>query len=97
MHSPDGKRRGGADAASMGGPLVMQVVMHKGDHMNRIAKIIYLLVMVTLPVASLAQGWTDYGKITELNQQPNTDSVDVYIIADLPNNPTSCPMNCINH
>jgi len=25
-HSPDGKKRGGADAASLGGPLVMQVV-----------------------------------------------------------------------
>jgi hypothetical protein len=26
-HSPDGKKRGGADAASLGGPLVMQVVL----------------------------------------------------------------------
>lgn len=26
MHSPDGKKRGGADAVSLGGPLVMQVV-----------------------------------------------------------------------
>jgi hypothetical protein len=26
LHSPDGKKRGGADAASFGGPLVMQVV-----------------------------------------------------------------------
>ena len=27
LHSPDGDRRGGADAASLGGPLVMQVVV----------------------------------------------------------------------
>ena len=27
---PDGKKRGGADAASLGGPLVMQVVIRKG-------------------------------------------------------------------
>jgi hypothetical protein len=26
LHSPDGKKRGGADATSLGGPLVMQVV-----------------------------------------------------------------------
>ena len=26
MHSPDGKKRGGADAVSLGGPLVMLVV-----------------------------------------------------------------------
>jgi hypothetical protein len=26
MHTPDGKKRGGADAACFGGPLVMQVV-----------------------------------------------------------------------
>jgi len=26
LHSPDGKKRGGAVAASLGGPLVMQVV-----------------------------------------------------------------------
>jgi len=25
-HSPDGKKRGGADAASLGGPLMMQIV-----------------------------------------------------------------------
>jgi len=29
LHSPDGKKRGGADAASLGGPLVMQVVSVK--------------------------------------------------------------------
>lgn len=29
MHSPDGKKRGGADAASLGGPLVMQVVLRE--------------------------------------------------------------------
>jgi hypothetical protein len=32
-HSPDGKKRGGADAASLGGPLVMQVV--PGDWLRR--------------------------------------------------------------
>jgi len=26
LHSPDGKKRGGADAVGLGGPLVMQVV-----------------------------------------------------------------------
>jgi len=29
LHSPDGKKRGGAEAAKLGGPLVMQVV---GQH-----------------------------------------------------------------
>ena len=29
LHSPDGKKRGGADAASLGGPLVMRVVRLK--------------------------------------------------------------------
>ena len=28
MHSPAGKKRGGAEAANLGGPLVMQVVSH---------------------------------------------------------------------
>jgi hypothetical protein len=27
LHSPDGKKRGGAGAAILGGPLVMQVVL----------------------------------------------------------------------
>jgi len=27
LHSPDGKKRGGADAVSLGGPLVMHPVM----------------------------------------------------------------------
>jgi hypothetical protein len=27
LHSPDGKKRGGAEAAILDGPLVMQVVM----------------------------------------------------------------------
>jgi len=29
MHSPDGKKLGGADAVSLGGPLVMLVVQEK--------------------------------------------------------------------
>jgi hypothetical protein len=31
LHSPDGKKRGGAVAASLGGPLVMQVDMEKSQ------------------------------------------------------------------
>jgi hypothetical protein len=29
LHSPDGKKRGGAEEASLGGPLVMQVMCKK--------------------------------------------------------------------
>ena len=31
MHSPDGKKRGGADAASLGGPLVMQTLVRQAQ------------------------------------------------------------------
>lgn len=35
-------------------------------------------------------GWTDYGPITEINQQPGGSGHDVYIKADLPNNYSGC-------
>ena len=34
-HSPDGKKRGGADSANLGGPLVMQVVHGGFSAVNR--------------------------------------------------------------
>jgi len=33
-HSPDGKKRCGADAASLGGPLVMQVIKRRSAPLN---------------------------------------------------------------
>jgi len=32
--SPDGKKRGGADAVKLGGPLVMQVVKHPATYVH---------------------------------------------------------------
>jgi hypothetical protein len=44
-HSPDGKKRGGADAASLGGPLVMQVVLGGYAAENRGADFVQHLVL----------------------------------------------------
>jgi len=35
LHSPDGEKRGGADAASFLAPLVMQVVMFQTNELTR--------------------------------------------------------------
>ncbi|MEM9383891.1 MAG: hypothetical protein AAGA68_02450 [Pseudomonadota bacterium] len=40
--------------------------------------------------ASHSAGWTGWGLITEISQQPATGTADVLIVATLPNNPTSC-------
>ena len=46
MHSPDGKKRGGAGAVSLGGPLVMQVVMYLMEKMQTILKCIVTLFLI---------------------------------------------------
>jgi len=57
--------------------------------MNKL-KLSLLLFCSLIAVANVnAAGWTGYGKIAELNQQPE-GNVDVYIVANLPNNPTTC-------
>jgi hypothetical protein len=45
LHSPDGKKRGGADAASLGGPLVMHIV---GQRMNTKEKLMKAILFALL-------------------------------------------------
>lgn len=40
MHSPDGEKRGGADAASLWAPLVMHIGYAQGIIMNKIKVVI---------------------------------------------------------
>lgn len=54
MHSPDGMKRGGADAVSFGGPLVMQGVIEKMEIPSELIGTIFLLsgcflMLLTLP------------------------------------------------
>jgi len=51
----------------------------------------YVITVLVLFGASnvYSAGWTGYGKITEINQQPS-GVADVLIVADLPNNGTNC-------
>ena len=57
--------------------------------MHRFKKTVFCFVSLVLPFSAVASGWTGYGKITELNQQPS-GQVDVVITGDFPGNPTSC-------
>ena len=50
LHSPDGKKRGGADAASLGGPLVMQVVLGGCAAENRGADFVNTAIMCYNPI-----------------------------------------------
>ena len=52
-------------------------------------KILFILLVIFSAQSQAGNGWTGYGKITELNQQPGTGA-DVVIVANLPNNPTTC-------
>ena len=53
-------------------------------------KIIIMLTVLFSNAVMAGAGWTGYGKITELNQQPGTQTADVYIKATLPSNLSGC-------
>lgn len=57
--------------------------------MQRFYKTVFCFVSLVFPLSAVAAGWTGYGKIAELNQQPS-GQVDVVIIGDFPGNPTNC-------
>lgn len=53
-------------------------------------KYILAVLLFISSLSAFASGWTGYGTITELNQQPGTTSTDFYIKATLPNNSSGC-------
>ncbi|TQV65576.1 hypothetical protein FKG94_28540 [Exilibacterium tricleocarpae] len=57
--------------------------------MHRFKKIVFCFTPLFLPFSVMAAGWTGYGQIAELNQQP-PGVVDIVITGNFPNNPTSC-------
>lgn len=57
--------------------------------MHRFKTTAVCFVSLLFPFSALASGWTGYGKISELNQQPSGQA-DVVIIGSFPGNPTSC-------
>ncbi|WP_125779505.1 hypothetical protein [Pseudoalteromonas rubra] len=51
---------------------------------------VFSAVLLSCSSASFAAGWTGYGTVKELGQQPKNAPADIVVVADIASNGTKC-------